>query len=256
MNNRQSAAIELSNLNEEQIQVLLTGKFGDGSLRPNSRARLNPNWNLNYTYATNSIHASYIEYKKSLLGDLCTREVESRINKGYKQNLIYSLHTISCKAITDLACEPLEDSLRRMNELGLALWFYDDGSLHKTKNFYNLNTQKYSEEINRDLFVPFLKDTFDITAIPTIERKKDGREFWYLRVRKFEGAFTVSNILRKYYIPCFDYKLISSETIQKWSKFQEELKSEGIEIKNLSKVHIGKLDRNLITIQDIVRAHR
>ena len=31
--------------------------------------------------------------------------------------------------------------------------------------------------------------------------------------------------MRKYYLPCYSYKLISSETIQKWSKLQEELKS-------------------------------
>lgn len=49
----------------------------------------------------------------------------------------------------------IETALNLMDDLGVALWFYDDGSLHKTKLFYNLNTQAFSQEINQDLFVPF-----------------------------------------------------------------------------------------------------
>ena len=176
-----------------------------------------------------------------LLGDLVTAKIQTSLNRGYKQNLIHRLSTIACKAITDIATESLEESLYRMDELGLTLWFMDDGSLHKTKDFYNLNTKKYSKEINETLFVPFLKDRFGITATPTIERKKDGQEFWYLRIKKFDGAFIVSEIIRKYAPQCFYYKLISSETIQKWSKLQEELKSADIDIESINKRHLSNM---------------
>ena len=235
MNSRQSAAYELSN---EQIQVLITGKFGDGCLHVNN---IRKDLSLNFSYSTNGIHKEYIEYKKMLLGNLVTAKIQTVLNRGYKQNLIHRLSTIACKAITDIATESLEESLYRMDELGLALWFMDDGSLHKTKNFYNLNTQKYSKKINETLFVPFLKDKFGITATPTIERKKDGREFWYLRIKKFDGAFIVSEIIRKYAPQCFYYKLISSETIQKWSKLQEELKSADIDIESMNKRHLSNM---------------
>lgn len=119
----------------------------------------------------------------------------------------------------------VEEALSYMDDLGIALWFYDDGSMHKTKLFYNLNTQAFSEEINRDVFVPFFQK-FNIYAKPTIERKKDGREFWYLRISKYEGAYEISQILNKYYVGCYNYKIWSSETIQNWSKMQEYLKSE------------------------------
>lgn len=56
MENGQSAALNLSN---EQIQVLLTGVFGDGSLtKP-------VNVNSNSNYVTNCIHKEYLEYKKN-----------------------------------------------------------------------------------------------------------------------------------------------------------------------------------------------
>lgn len=233
---RQSAADKLSN---EQIQVLITGKFGDGCFNPNSRAKYHPEMNFNYHYSTNCIFKEYVEYKRKLLGNLCNTQVKESINSGYKRNLIYSIRSICDKRITDIACESIQDSLYRMDELGLALWFFDDGSLHKIKSFYNLNTQCYSRDVVESILAPFLMERFNIRAIPTIERKKDGREFWYLRIGKFNGAFKISEILAKHNLKCFDYKLISSETIQKWSKLQEELKSADIDIKDLSNRSLG-----------------
>lgn len=224
--NGQSAACNLSN---NQIQVLLTGKFGDGCLITPNKLKVN----YNYLYSTNGIKKGYLEYKKTLLCDLVSSNIREAVNQGYKQNIIYSFISKQCLEITNLALMSLQDSLNLMDELGLALWFYDDGSLHKTKLFYNLNTQKYPKEIQENVFVPFLKERFNITAIPTIERKKDGREFWYLRIRKYEGAFIISNILSKYYVEDYKYKIICSETSQKWCKLQEELKSTGIDINDL-----------------------
>lgn len=214
--NRQSAANKLSN---EQYQVLLTGKFGDGCLY--RRKGLN----TNFMYVTNSIHKDIVEFKYKLLGNLKPKaSIRGSINRGYKPNMIYTFVSKTHPLITQFANEDWKDSLENMNDLGLALWFYDDGSLHKKGLFYNLNTQKFSRDDNIYI-AEYFQRKWKIKAIPTIERKKDGREFWYLRIRKFEGAFKISEIMRKYYLPCYSYKLISSETIQRWSKLQEELKS-------------------------------
>ena len=222
--NRQSAASSLSN---EQLQVLLTGKFGDGCLcKPHSTYS-------NFRYTTNSIHKEIVEFKIRLLKELASKAgIAQKINRGYKQNVIYSASSITSILITDLYKEDWKESLEKLDELGLALWFYDDGSLHKNKLFYNLNTQKYSKEDN-EYMAKYFKRKWNIIAIPTIEHKKDGRQFWYLRIRKFEGAFLISEILNKYYLKCYSYKIISSETIQKWSKLQEELKSTGKIISNI-----------------------
>lgn len=218
MKNRQSAANNLSN---RQLQVLLTGKFGDGCLHKNK------NLNANFSYSTNSINKEIVEFKINLLEDLASNSgIRESINLGFKRNIIYTANSKTSPLITELYNENWKTSLEKLDELGLALWFYDDGSLHKNKLFYNLNTQKYSKEDN-EYIAKYLYKKWNIRAIPTIERKKDGREFWYLRVRKFEGAFIISEILNKYYLNCYSYKIISSETIQKWSKLQEELKSMG-----------------------------
>lgn len=141
-------------------------------------------------YSTNCIHEEYIDYKIKLLGDLVSNK--SFIDKnGYNQTPIYRFYTHVNPDITKIKNMSIEEALTLMDDLGLALWFYDDGSLHKNKLFYNLNTQAYSEEVNRELFVPFLKK-FNINAMPTVERKKDGREFWYLRIGKYDGAYEIS----------------------------------------------------------------
>ena len=199
--------------------MLLTGKFGDGYItKPKTETS-------NSYYTTNCKFEEYINFKANLLGDLVSKVGVIEKN-GFNQTPINVLNTHSTEAITKIGKMSIEDALTLIDELGVALWFYDDGSLHKTKLFYNLNTQAFSEEINRDLFVPFF-EKFNIIAKPTIERKKDGREFWYLRISKYEGAFEISNILNKYPVKCYNYKVWSPETIQNWSKLQERLKSTG-----------------------------
>lgn len=172
--NGQSAALNLSN---EQLQVLISGKFGDGCLHTPR------NENSNSVYSTNCIHKEYIEYKHRLLGNLSFNILEE-VNRGFKQNTIYRFSTHTSEDITKIRNMSLQEALNLMDELGLALWFYDDGSLHKTKLFYNLNTQAFSKEENKEIFIPFLTK-FGITAIPTIEKKKDGRELWYLRIPRY-----------------------------------------------------------------------
>lgn len=231
-NNGQSAALNLSN---EQIQVLLTGKFGDGCLStPKSCVD-------NSLYSSNSIHEEYVDFKIKLLGNLVSKK--SRISSnGYAKTPIWQFHTHVSPDITKIKNMDIETALNLMDDLGVALWFYDDGSLHKTKLFYNLNTQAFSQEINQDLFVPFLSK-FGIFAKPTIERKRDGREFWYLRISRYEGAYEITQLLNKYPVHCYNYKVWSSETIQNWSKLQEQLKS--IDATNLSIRSIAAMLRRI-----------
>lgn len=231
-NNGQSAALNLSN---EQIQVLLTGKFGDGCLStPKSCVD-------NSLYSSNSIHEEYVDFKIKLLGNLASKK--SRISSnGYAKTPIWQFHTHVSPDITKIKNMDIETALNLMDDLGVALWFYDGGSLHKTKLFYNLNTQAFSQEINQDLFVPFLSK-FGIFAKPTIERKRDGREFWYLRISRYEGAYEITQLLNKYPVHCYNYKVWSSETIQNWSKLQEQLKS--IDATNLSIRSIAAMLRRI-----------
>lgn len=220
-------------LTNEQLQVLVSGKFGDGCLTTPK------NINSNSKYVTNCKYEEYLLFKKNLLGTLCGNNNIITIEKnGYSGTRIYTLSSVFNKSITYIRNLDLQSSLNLLDELGIAMWIYDDGSLHKDKLFYNINTQAYNYDIQKELFIPFF-NRFNIFPKITIEHKRDGREFYYLRVSRYEGAYEISKILNKLPLECYSYKRWSSETIQKWSKLQEELKStDKLNISNRRKAEI------------------
>lgn len=117
----------------------------------------------------------------------------------------------------------VQDVIENLDLLGLALWFYDDGSLHKRDLYYNLNTQKFPKYIQEGIFIPWF-DSLGIKANLRHDIKR-GKELYYLGINKYEGANIISEILSRYPLNCYSYKLWSSETILKWSKLQEQVKS-------------------------------
>ena len=145
---------------------------------------------------------------------------------GYCKTPIYNLRSCSSNVLKYIKELPLEEVLNMLDDLGIALWIYDDGSLHKSNLFYNINTQALSKEFQEEYLIPFF-NKWNIFPKLQVENKKDGKQYWYLRVPKYEGAAEISKILDKYPIDCYSYKRWSSETIQKWSKLQEQLKSQG-----------------------------
>lgn len=166
-------------------------------------------------------------------------------HNGYCQTPIYNLRSCSHKALKGIKELPIDKVVDGLTDLGVALWFYDDGSLHKKDYFYNLNTHKFSREIQEDVFIPFF-NSLDIYPTVREERKADGRVFSYLCINKLKGAANVSMILEKYPLNCFQYKRWSPETIQKWSKLQEKLKSENITMDSLHPRTIGQMLKNIV----------
>jgi len=205
----------------EQLQVLLTGTFGDGCI---SETKSNKG-----IYTTNCIYEEYMEYKSNLLKDIFNSK-RSYLNMGYKQNMIYSISSKTLKSIILLHKKSLIEKLNLLDDLGLALWFYDDGSLHKTKHFYNLNTHSFSLEDHTN----YLKPYFESKGYPCNifqDKKLDGRIFYYLCFRKHRSGFKIAELLQKYPVNCYSYKRWSSEAIQKWSKLEAQLKSENKTLK-------------------------
>lgn len=203
---------QLYNLTEEQTQVFLTARLGDGCISTTNSGST--------VYLSNCKHKEYLEFKKSLIGKGTIKYIEKN---GYSQSPIYTYYGGAWKELVSIKLMSIEDVVNNLDYLGIALWFYDDGSLHKRDFYYNLNTQKFSREIQEDVFIPFFKN-LDITAKVRIDNNHK-KPLYFLGINKYEGAYIINTILQKYPINCYSYKLWSSETIQKWSKLQEELKS-------------------------------
>lgn len=227
-------------LTTEQIQVILTGTLGDGCVTIHESGTA--------SYSSRCINYSYLNIKKKLLGDLVNSDIKTITNTGLGTNEINLFYTRRSKDIATIHKLSIEEKLKLLTPLGLALWIYDDGSRHKTKDFYNICTHSINLEVQKNILIPFLWDNYKIKAKITIERKLDGREFYYLRVSRHEGAYEINLILRKYFVKCFEYKMWSSQTIQKWSKLKAQLKSEGKE------VSYRKFSNMFNSLQDIVES--
>ena len=208
---------QLYSLTNNEIQLLLSLYFGDGSYNKQSL-------NGDYSVITSCIHKDSLEYKKTLLNTLNSSEIVYKKNAGYKKDgMIYSWTINTNKANTDIYLTSFEKKLEMLDELGIALWFYDDGSLHKKALFYNLCTHAFTIE-QQELILKRLLD-FGIKGHLLRELKKDGRVFYYISINKCDGAHIISQIMNKVKIDSMSYKLWSSTTIQEWSTLQEEWKS-------------------------------
>lgn len=226
---------QLCSLSNEQLQVFLSGRLGDGNI-------CTTNSNSTY-YQTNCKFEEYIDLKKELLGTFFKAKGFVDQN-GYCKTPIYTMRSKSDNVLKIIKDLPISEVLSRIDSLGTALWLYDDGSLHKDKLFFNINTQGFTKEIQEELFIPFF-NKLDIYPKLQVENKKDGRQFWYLRVCKYDGSSNISQILEKYPIDCYSYKRWSSETIQKWSKLQEQLKRQGKSSFDLCPYTLGCMMRKI-----------
>lgn len=202
----------MEKLTNNQVQVILTGILGDGHISKNA---------LNSAgYKTNCKYKEYLDFKKELLGDLFKSESFKKEN-GFSKTPIYFIQSKYHKEIKQINEMPINTAISLLDELGIALWFYDDGSLHKTKNFYNLNTHAFSKEIQEQIFIPFFNK---LEIYPKIrkEKKKDGREFYYLVINIHDGAYEVNKILRKYPILCYSYKLWNEDFYQYYKSLKNK----------------------------------
>jgi len=182
----------MGTLTNNQKQVILSGILGDGSLLENGRIIFK------------SVEKEYLEYKKDLLGDL-SNEVKKVPNNGFKRGFIYILAAKATDYGKEVFNYTLEKLVEELDDLGIAMWVYDDGSLHKDKNYYNICTHSYTEK-EQEVFIKIFKKH---KIYPKIRKevKKDGRIFYYLSVSRHEGAFEINGILKKNYVNCYNYKL-------------------------------------------------
>ncbi len=201
-------------ITNEQKQVMLSGLLGDGSLYENG------------TMTFSCVHRDYLELKKNLLGELCTANISESVNRGYKEAPVFRIH---CKASSygkKLLDYTHQDIVNELDELGLALWMFDDGSRHKTGNFYNISTHAIDRNIEEKVLLPFFNKLGIYPNILT-EAKKDGRVFSYLYISKWRGAVLLSRMMRELNLGCYDYKLLPVELENTYFKLEnnEEFKN-------------------------------
>lgn len=211
------------NMENNIKQLLISGVLGDGCLIKGG------------SMFFSCLHKEYMDFKYSLASGDCS-EVKETANNGYKKGAtIFKTRLKACDYGKYLLELNLKEQVEDLDELGLAMWLYDDGSLHKTDLFYNINTHSFSREDEENVLIPLL-NKFNIYPKIITETKKDGRVFSYLYVSKYKGAFEINKILNKYPLDCYSYKLIPKKFVTRYEKVKERFKGSKISILSFTKM--------------------
>ena len=202
--------------NKDQIQIILGSFLGDGHLQKMSKFNT---YRLSFTQGEKQF-----EYFKSKISafDLDYRLIES----GYTHELsIYSSNPTKVFLLEKDIWELMND----INEMGLAIWYQDDGSYTNNRCTINSNQLTYEEtEYMRNI----LKDKYDINFISKLSKGK----YYYLRADK-ENSDKFIDLIHKYMHPIIQYKSyidISNNIITYNNKY---LNHGGNYIKSIEKIH-------------------
>lgn len=211
-------------ISDKQKQMYYSGVVGDGGLRP-----------IYGSISYSSIEREYMEYKREVLNTLNPHEIVTRVNLGYKSNLIHSFVVPSNEFGKRLTLCTDEEIINNLDDYGITIWFLDDGSLHKSNYFYNLCTHSYSEEFQRDVIIPKL-NSHGIYPRLFNEVKSDGRKFYYLYICKYSGALDISEHIKELGLNCYKYKTIPDYYYNNLSMLRKEFRGLKVNRRTLTKI--------------------
>ena len=193
-------------MSERQKQIITGSLLGDGSVY---RYKYRSAFTANHSYK----QKEYVDWLYSELESIC-RKKPSYLNNGGWGTVNYRLYTLGRKEILDL-CDILYvdnkktvtlDYLNRLDELGLAVWFMDDGS------YGTLSTHSFTKEEN-ELISKWFKDRWDIKT--TVKQYKN-RDLYYIQINSMAKF---ASIIKEYIHPTMIYKIDCT----KKSNYNQEL---------------------------------
>lgn len=195
-------------------QAIIASVLGDGNI---IKSKATGNCALGFS----CIHKESVKHRVKLLGGNVNTIRKCR-NSGYKKkSTIYRCHLKQDEDFKTISNMSLKEMLSNLDRLGLAMWFLDDGSFHKTKHFYNLCTHSFTEKEHLDDLIPFFKS---IGLEPKLRResKKDGRSFCYLSFNKRDSAVLISDAIEDLRLECANFKVMPNNAFVRHYKYNGE----------------------------------
>jgi len=190
-------------MNKTTEQAILGSMCGDGYIRHN---------NPRYEEVHSIKQRDYMLWKADILSNLNPRvdefsSFDKRYDKYYDKirMLIFDKKLFSkfrsMFYVNDCGYKTIsEDILDKINELGLAVWYMDDGCYHYENNIVSLYSRMHDIDSQYNI-QRFLKNRFNIECIVD-----DFYKYKYIRLNR-ESTDNFLNIVRKYVPECMNYKL-------------------------------------------------
>ena len=191
---------EYKELSYEQEQIVIGAILGDSHF-----SRIYKNATGEFIHSIKQ--EEYCIWKRSFLSEYCSeikysQQFDKRTNKVYKKVICY-IHTNPVfNPYYDLFYKNKikiisKELLYRLEGLGIAVWFMDDGYKHKSTNSYCLSTNCFSLE-DLEIVKEFFLKKFNIKM--TIHKS---RVMYVLR----ESRLTFKKLIEPYIINSMRYKL-------------------------------------------------
>jgi hypothetical protein len=180
------------------VNIIINAVFGDGSISTEKNGKSHLHFN--------STNKSIIEYKARLINGNCVPYTQ--LGWGTKQMYKTSKVIPSVGVISKL------DLINQISLDDFYLWYLDDGSYHKTKHFMNLNSHSLTRAENMELQF-HLWQSLGIETQLANDNKKDGRSFFYLRIKRNQAESLkpeIKSFMCQHNIKGFEYKIGSTST--------------------------------------------
>jgi hypothetical protein len=195
-----------------QFSVLVGSMLGDASMgRSASRNSPQP------MFTQGEEQLEWLRFKKSIFGEDMTGDLQKG-SSGYGEKDVWRFAlnvTDQARRVTEqmphVALKnkrrwwaPTEKFLSWVDEIALAVWFLDNGSVSRAPNgnlSAFLHTQRFDQEVNENL-ATFLLSRFDVKA----SVGADGRGYYFLRFGQKETV-KLLDIIRPFSPKCMEYKI-------------------------------------------------
>jgi hypothetical protein len=92
---------------------------------------------------------------------------------------IHKFSTRVHERLTEVSNVSIEEIINDLDRFDLFLWYMDDGSWHINRNTMHLYSNMLNES-QTELLIAKIKELYGIAPRKRIDRKKDGRQFYYL----------------------------------------------------------------------------
>jgi hypothetical protein len=190
-------------LSDIQKQIILGSLLGDGSINKNNV----------FLITQSDAQKEYLDWKKELLGNIIMAEPTMYQRKS--GHIQWHIHSIRHPEIIDIRKEVYPNGIKRLSnwvsnitELGLAIWYMDDGSFNRNTNSLQatISTDYFTEEENGYL-AELLESKFNITAkVQPVFDKRYEKFRYRLRINRHDVS-PLFDIVREYGHESMLYKI-------------------------------------------------
>jgi len=162
---------------------------------------------------------NYLEYKHSLITTIQKSNLWGSVNR---KNILYEFtlgKSDTLNKLKESSFWEVERALGPIDQLGFALLIFDNGSFHKTLNYYNLYIGKEYSKRFATQFENLLNTKF---GLHSTYHKQKGAKGYFLQFKVYDTP-TIANILNKFNNHDYKYKIPSSETIAKYASRYKDI---------------------------------